>query len=373
MQTPNLTPTTTAPQTTATTRIILIRHGRSTYNVQGRYQGSSDVSVLTPEGFRSAYATGLALKNTPIDVIYASPLKRIQQTTQAILSAFGDAQQPSVETSELLSEINMSVWQGLTYDYVRQNWASAYRCWQLTPHLFKFPLADSEDFTRPVIDLYDQVKGFWKQVLKKHWGQTILIVGHSGTNRALISTAIGLPPHRYHTLQQSNCGISQLQFTRPSLGQAKLTALNLTNHLGESLPKLKAGKQGLRLIILEAKANKDDQKLIDSLPAATVDFVLSDDLKDSAIIVKKILAVQPQSVHRIVNSQVASAWRFTLAEIIQNLTQSLTTGVVVAQESIVELILAQTGLQLGSYMAGISILHYPQKDTPAIIQSIGYC
>ncbi len=72
---------------TTSTQVILVRHARTTYNEQGRYQGSSDESVLTEKGYQDAFSTGLALKKYNLDAIYTSPLTRVQQTTEAILNA----------------------------------------------------------------------------------------------------------------------------------------------------------------------------------------------------------------------------------------------------------------------------------------------
>lgn len=67
------------------TRVILVRHARTTYNEQGRYQGSSDRSVLTAKGHQDAYATGLALKEYSFDAIYTSPLKEYGKLLKRLL------------------------------------------------------------------------------------------------------------------------------------------------------------------------------------------------------------------------------------------------------------------------------------------------
>ncbi len=79
-------------------------------------------------------------------------------------------------------------WQGLYYQEVKEKFAEAYNCWQKTPHLFSF------NNVYPVLELFEKARLFWQQILTKHQGQTILIVAHGGTNRALISTAVGLQP-----------------------------------------------------------------------------------------------------------------------------------------------------------------------------------
>jgi hypothetical protein len=64
----------------------------------------------------------------------------------------------------------------------------------------------------------------------------------------LIVTATGIGIELFSSLQHSNCGISILEFPADS-EKARLEALNLTAHLGERTPKLKEGKQGVRVLL----------------------------------------------------------------------------------------------------------------------------
>ena len=70
-------------------RVIIVRHGESTYNVEGRVQGHCDKSRLTPKGEAMASSVGVALKNIPIDVIYSSPLNRAHRTAELATAELG--------------------------------------------------------------------------------------------------------------------------------------------------------------------------------------------------------------------------------------------------------------------------------------------
>ena len=54
-------------------RIILIRHGETTWNVEGRYQGQEDIP-LSPKGIAQGKAVGLALKDISIDAAVSGPV-----------------------------------------------------------------------------------------------------------------------------------------------------------------------------------------------------------------------------------------------------------------------------------------------------------
>ena len=77
------------------TRVSIVRHGQSTYNTLGLYQGSSDDSVLTELGRVDASHTGNFLRGVKFDAIYSSPLQRAKHTTEEILRVIA----PQIDSS----------------------------------------------------------------------------------------------------------------------------------------------------------------------------------------------------------------------------------------------------------------------------------
>lgn len=367
------------------TKVILVRHGRTTYNEQGRYQGSSDESVLTKKGHLDAYATGIALQKYNFDAIYTSPLTRVRQTTEEIVTAIARSQDkiPAIFIEPKLTEVCMADWQGLLYQEVKEKYPDAYSCWQNTPHLFT-----RNQINYPVLELFKQAKKFWQEVLDKHRGQTILIVAHGGTNRALIGTAIALNPKHYHSLQQSNCGISYLEFPRCNDNLAQLKYLNITDHLAEKLPKLKAGKTGWRWLLLSNKVAKDRLKssyLAKLLQQGSIDFTLTDNSLESESLAVELLKINAKTLHLSTNKDnFLDIWRKTITKrqtAKYNAEKSkLFTGLIIASDELcseamplgLSRILHQniemdTSLNLNSNLA---VVHYPHLERRSILQGI---
>jgi phosphoserine phosphatase len=340
------------------TRVILVRHGRSTFNEQGRYQGSSNQAVLTPTGLATSQLVGQYLKqllaNKPIDIMYSSPLHRVQQTVYEIAKAIPLAQRPPMVISDELREISLSLWEGLTYAQVKQQFGEQYQCWQQRPHEFELPVNSPEPAGKsiavatktyfPVQDLYQTAQQFWRNILPKHLGSTILIVSHSGTIHALLSTALGISPAHHHSLQQSNCGVSELTFSGHEVidQSVKLHQLNQTVALKETLPKLKASKHGLRLILLasEGLSSSSCQHLAERLKAASVDFCLSTDEAQQWI------ELLTQYHRQILNLGVQKAdflqdWQHSLCQSRQ-LSETLITGLAIAPTTSIQKLLMQT-------------------------------
>jgi broad specificity phosphatase PhoE len=223
------------------TRVILLRHGESTFNALGLYQGSSDESVLTEAGRNDARITGEFLKEIAFDAVYISSLKRAQETAKEVLEVI-NVPSKAVFITDKLRENDMPSWEGLAFEYVREIFPEAYQLWKQHPHEFSMQV-DAETRFYPALNLYKRVKEFWQEVLPHNVGKTLLVVAHGGTNRALIGTALGISPEFYHCLQQSNCGISILHFPDALLGYGKLEAMNLNHHLHF----LKEGKREKRM------------------------------------------------------------------------------------------------------------------------------
>ncbi|BAY09500.1 histidine phosphatase family protein [Calothrix sp. NIES-2098] len=236
------------------TRVIIVRHGQSSYNTEKRIQGRTDVSRLTEKGRNDATKVGKALSNILFNAIYSSPLQRAKQTAEIIYSDLANATATSavVQTSDKLLEIDLPLWAEMLSADVKQKFAEDYRIWKETPDKLRMLLNDGEESREhfPVLALYAQAREFWQEILPHHQGETILIVGHNGINRALISTALGIPPSRYHSIQQSNCGITVLNFAGGLADPVQLESLNQTQHTGETLPTLRPEHQGVRLLLV---------------------------------------------------------------------------------------------------------------------------
>ncbi|WP_009631881.1 histidine phosphatase family protein [Synechocystis sp. PCC 7509] len=234
-----------------TTRAIVVRHGQSSYNTERRIQGRSDVSSLTQKGRDDALKTGTALSHLNFATIYSSPLQRAKTTAEIIKECLATPAQ--IQSTDNLREIDLSLWEGMLSQEVKDNLPEDYRLWKEHPDEFVMLLPEKDGGEKkyfPVVSLYEQARQFWQEILARHDGETILIVGHNGINRALISTALGIAPNRYHSIQQSNCGISVLNFSG-QLGQSvQLESMNQTGHVGDFLPSLRPNHCGVRLLLV---------------------------------------------------------------------------------------------------------------------------
>ncbi|PSB06101.1 histidine phosphatase family protein, partial [filamentous cyanobacterium Phorm 46] len=239
------------------TRIILVRHGKSTYNQERRIQGRLDKSVLTEAGRAGAKQVGDILGSIDFDAAYTSPLQRAKETAEIIVSRLTNP--PELQPTDKLMEIDLPLWEGMLRQDAIDQFPKAYQQWQQHPDKFsmKIPSPEGEIEHFPVLAIFANARNFWKELFSRHTSGTILVVGHNGINRALIATASEITPDYYQSIQQSNCGISVINFgftddqTESNKKIAvQLESLNLTAHTGEKFPKPRDGHSGPRLLLV---------------------------------------------------------------------------------------------------------------------------
>ncbi|KAJ9177979.1 hypothetical protein P3X46_009901 [Hevea brasiliensis] len=221
------------PSIKAAKRVVLVRHGQSTWNAEGRIQGSSNLSVLTQKGEAQAETSRQMLIDDSFDVCFSSPLIRSKRTAEII---WGSRKEEIVTDSDL-REIDLYSFQGLLKHEGKAKFGAAYRQWQVDAANFNI------DGHYPVRELWARARNCWNQILS-HDSRSVLVVAHNAVNQALVATAIGLGTKYFRILLQSNCGVSVLDFTPRAEGGSPYICLNRLNQTPSS--PVAAGSSGGR-------------------------------------------------------------------------------------------------------------------------------
>ncbi|KAL1199201.1 putative 2-carboxy-D-arabinitol-1-phosphatase [Cardamine amara subsp. amara] len=237
-------------KTTTTKRVVLVRHGQSTWNEEGRIQGSSDFSVLTTKGENQADISRQMLIHDSFDVCFTSPLKRSKRTAEII---WGSRESEMIFDYDL-REIDLYSFQGLLKKQGKEKFGEAFKQWQQDPVNF------SIDGHYPVRELWSRARSCWNGVLA-HESKSVLVVAHNAVNQALVATALGLGTEYFRSLLQSNCGVSVLDFTPRADGGSPHVCLNRLNQTPNS--PLAGGSSGGRKtsmqIILVCHGQRDNE------------------------------------------------------------------------------------------------------------------
>ncbi len=234
-------------------RLVLVRHGLSTFNREHRIQGRDDLSSLAEEGVTQARLTGEALRDLEFAAVYSSPLSRARSTAELVLEARGSGEQVLLDDD--LLEIDLAPWTGLLRDELRQKHPEAERRWREAPETLELDRPDGTTH-RPLPDLMAQAERFIARLLTLHGNslsqapsagspqpQTVLVVAHNAILRCLLLTLLGLPASGFRRLRLDNASLSVLNLQRRQDGamEVQIESLNSCSHLGSALPRRGSG------------------------------------------------------------------------------------------------------------------------------------
>ena len=178
------------------TKIILVRHGETEWNVGEVFRGRIDVE-LNETGIREAELLAKYLSDSRITAIYSSPLKRALRTAE-IIASHHDVK---VEIAPELIDCDFGEWQGLSLQTVADRYKQLYAKWVKNPHLVKMPAGESlDDVRRRAVRLVDSL-------LAKYEG-TIVLVSHRVVNKVLICALLALDGSHFWNVRIDTAGIT---------------------------------------------------------------------------------------------------------------------------------------------------------------------
>ncbi|MCP4426645.1 MAG: histidine phosphatase family protein [Chloroflexi bacterium] len=200
-----------------TTTLLLIRHGQTNWNAEGRWQGHADIP-LNAMGRAQAEALAQRLADWPIRAVYSSDLKRAAMTAVSLAAVLN--QQPIFDTA--WRERDVGDFSGLTSAEARVQYPAVWAA-------MKNGVVNPPNGERQ-LDLRARAVAAYEQVLNRHEGDTVAIVSHGGTLANVISHVLRIPEDSYGRFRLSgNTGLSVVE-KNEKYGQY-IALLNDTSHL----------------------------------------------------------------------------------------------------------------------------------------------
>jgi alpha-ribazole phosphatase len=209
------------------TKIIMIRHGQTAWNADGRFMGQLDIP-LDETGLWQAETVARRLHSVRPDAFYASDLLRAWQTAQAIHLAMSadasDGAVPAIIPEPRLREMNFGDWQGLTYAEIQTRYPEGVKDWEADLQSFCPPGGES------LAQMARRTKEALEDILARHADQTVLVVAHGGSLQTLITLATGQTADKMWLFPLKNTSVSEIEFYASG---SLITLLNDTCHLAQ--------------------------------------------------------------------------------------------------------------------------------------------
>ena len=198
----------------ATTRLLLIRHGEVEASYHKKFGGRVDMN-LSPNGKRQAKVLAQYLRGKTIDAIYASPMKRVQQTLAPTLKQSKLRQ----DIREELREIDFGKWTSLGWLEVELRFGFKAHEWLDQIHYHGVPGGENGKVFRARVEpcLHD--------IIKQHPGQNVAIFCHGGVIRMMLAILLNLPLPKTNHFDIEYSSITQVAL-HPHMNEIEL--LNFT-------------------------------------------------------------------------------------------------------------------------------------------------
>ena len=178
-------------------RLILVRHGATVWNTEGRYTTRSDIP-LSPACIEQARATAAALASEGIDRILCSPLGRARETAE-IIAAAQTPGAPAVTVDERLTEIDAGPFEGLTAAEINSGpLVEAHTLWH----------SDTDPVTPAGAETLSSARSRAAAFFADACGLdgTTLAATHGSLARVMVaSVVLGAPPAAHRRLWLDNC------------------------------------------------------------------------------------------------------------------------------------------------------------------------
>lgn len=182
-----------------TTRVIVVRHGQTKWNVEARIQGQGD-SELTEEGRAQARSLAGRLSREPFDVLVSSDLGRAAATAQAIAARCGKR----VTLDARLRERRFGVGEGMTYEAVDRAYPGAFARIRNVDPDFVIPGGESRR------QFHERVVEAMESLARLHARRTLVVVTHGGVLATFFRHVHGIPLDVAHPIAITNASYNVL-------------------------------------------------------------------------------------------------------------------------------------------------------------------
>lgn len=183
-------------------QILLVRHGATDWNLQGRCQGSTDRD-LSEVGIHQAKQIATLLSNEKIHAIYSSSLRRARRTAELI-------SQPhalTVTIEDGVRELDHGELEGLTFNEIKNSYAEFLTRWRRIPAEISVPGGER------LADVAERAWNGLNEIAERHReGERIVVVSHNFPILGILCRVTGTHLNEYRTFRLDPCGVTRLRY-----------------------------------------------------------------------------------------------------------------------------------------------------------------
>ena len=169
------------------TKVYLIRHGKTQWNLESRYQGANGDSPLLKDSYREIELLASSLQRIPFEHAYTSPLKRARVTAQALLNHLNPEIPLTIDSR--LKEFNLGKMEGMHFEDVAAKWPEVLKNFRHHTDKYDESLVEGESF----LEVIARFRAAIEEYCRQYPNGNILVISHGAALNAAINALIGTP------------------------------------------------------------------------------------------------------------------------------------------------------------------------------------
>lgn len=198
------------------TKVFLVRHGETDWNVQRRYQGNTD-TLLNANGISQAKRLAPVLAEYSFDKVYSSDLQRVLQT-----ATHAGMLEDQITHEPRLREIYFGKFEGLTHVEIAEKYPDELGAWG----------EDRENNVHggeKMSEVIARVRDFYEYLRETHHEHdNIICFAHGGSIAIFLAVAMGITPHKWWQFLLENTSLTEINLYDTG---SMLKKFNDTHHL----------------------------------------------------------------------------------------------------------------------------------------------
>ncbi|GEO47661.1 histidine phosphatase family protein [Companilactobacillus kimchii] len=208
--------------------LYFVRHGKTQWNLEGKYQGGHGDSPLLSESLHDIGLLAKRLEDVEIDHMYSSPLPRAKTTAETLIKDLHRDIDLSIVSD--LREFDLGIMEGRKFSELEREMPEVIYAFRHQPKDYDYDLIRGESFE----EVAQRTTGAVQRIVEaNHEKGSVVIVSHGAALVTMIQSLLGTNVDNIRKDGGlSNTSLTHLQYKD---GQYKLVEWNETGYLHKKL------------------------------------------------------------------------------------------------------------------------------------------
>ncbi|WP_282801278.1 histidine phosphatase family protein [Secundilactobacillus kimchicus] len=172
-------------------RLYFLRHGKTKWNLESRYQGAGGDSPLLATSYDEIEQAAAYLDQVPFRHVFSSPIKRAFDTALGVMRRFDQNPMPGLTLLSRLEEFHLGQLEGMTFSEAKRQFPAQFNAFRNAPDQYEPGVIGGESFPELIKRMTPAIQTIVQSFSAPH--DNVLVVSHGAALNAEINALLGIP------------------------------------------------------------------------------------------------------------------------------------------------------------------------------------